>query len=171
MNIKLLVFVLLVLSFGSANAQVFDTLNSAKNKNSVFVEVFGGPAAYSINYQHIASSTTKLAFTYRVGTSFLPNYQTITGYIGGVTMTSNRAFEFLMGLGYYRSKDDSKSTFLGDAPERNDLYVSPQIGYRSQKLSNGLLFRATLTPWLTVNNGLGKVRFTPGFGLSLGKAF
>lgn len=139
--------------------------------NAAFVEALGGLSIYSLNYQRVTTSYTRLSFTYRISAGYIPGHTTLTGYLGGVLGKPSKAFEFLMGAGYYGVKNDNDSSVNFTDTENHNLYITPQVGYRSQKLSNGLLFRATITPWLFVNKGLSNLRYTPGFGLSIGKVF
>lgn len=153
--------------------QTSESFNSQPKKNAIFAEILSGPMIYSLNYQRVnfTNADKKLAFTYKVGGSYLPHYQSITFHSGIVLGKPNRSFEALMGLGYLAANDSKRIYIEGIDPTRNNLFITPQIGYRSQKASNNFLFRATLMPWIIVSPFVGSLRFTPGVGVSIGKAF
>ncbi len=154
-------------------SQTSERFNSQPKKNSVFAEILSGPMLYSLNYQRVnfAGLDKKLSFTYKVGGAYLPHYQSVTFHSGIVMGKPNRSFEALMGLGYLAANDSKRIYIEGIDPTRNNLFLTPQIGYRSQKASNNLLFRVTLMPWIIVSPFVGSLRFTPGVGVSIGKAF
>ena len=149
-----------------------DTWQTSK-QNAAYVEFLGGTSLYSLNFQRITRSSTQLAFTYRLGASYLPGYTTLTSYLGGILGRPKRAFELLVGLGYYGIRDAQPSRVNFDEQTNRNYYFSPQVGYRNQNPKTGLLFRATATPYFYIlkGQGLGPLRHTPGFGLSVGKVF
>lgn len=159
----------------SCLGQSNDSLVSSPKKNAIFTEILSGPEFYSLNYQRIAFTTRqrKVSFTYKVGGTYLRSYQSVTFHSGIVVGKPNRSFEALMGVGYL-TVDYSKTNRLyveGFSLDPRTVFIAPQLGYRSQKLSNGFLFRATLMPWFTISPTVGRLRHTPGFGVSIGKAF
>ena len=140
-------------------------------QNAVYLELAGGPSLYSLNYQRIATSNSRLAFTYRLGSSYIPRFTTAIFYLGGVLGSPRRSVEFLAGVGYLGVKYPSPERVNFAQEQHDNLYLTPQIGYRSQDPKNGFLLRATLTPHLFFGEGLKKLRHTPGFGVSIGKVF
>lgn len=177
-TLSLAVIMILTLLF-QAKAQEKDSLNPDFSKNAVYIEVLGGPQAYSLNYQRLLRSRSGFIPTYRISVSSLVlrksgvtdvyNYASI--HFGGIIGTRKSAFECSLGLGYGNIKDEEQSNFMGEGPQRNFLYLTPQVGYRHQGPRKGFLFRANLTPWFEVSPAIKTLRFTPGFGISIGKAF
>lgn len=163
-------FILLKIAFDELLAQPVDTNPLAYHQNALFVEVFSGPVFYSVNYQRIVPTRTRLAVSYRASASYLSGYQSLGGYIGGLWGKPREAIEFMVGSGLYRSKGEPINV-AGDALLYNHLFLNPQLGFRSERVNKGLLFRATLSPWLLLDDEPRKIRLTPGVGFSIGKVF
>lgn len=99
---------------------------------------------YSINYDRVFNSGNKLNWSYRFGFSYLKDAIAFPLGINCFTGTNNSHLEFSLTVIPYI---DHSATFLSN----NDLsdkyiYVEPGIGYRYQKKSGGLFFKAVFTP-------------------------
>lgn len=162
--------ILLKVTSYELQAQSVDSNHLGHQRNALFLEVFSGPVFYSVNYQRIVPNRSRLAFSYRASASYQQGYQSLSGYVGGLWGQPRKAIEFMLGSGLYRSRGETIN-IAGHAVLYSHLFVNPQLGFRGERTDKGLLIRATLSPWLLLDDEPKKIRFTPGIGFSIGKVF
>ncbi|MBN8826534.1 MULTISPECIES: hypothetical protein [unclassified Spirosoma] len=157
------------------NAQTTPTTFLAKH--TVFAELAGKGAVYSLNYDRIIRQAG-LTWSVRAGTMYLPSTN-ITGAslfvplaINAFTGKRNHHLEFSFGqtLRYFtgytvegqlvKGKLDYPLTFAG-------------VGYRYQKPGGGLFASVTALPSFRPFRGVDGLRvdFLPWLGLGLGRSF
>jgi hypothetical protein len=102
---------------------------------------------YSINYNRIFNIRSKIAYSYRLGFSIIPDglsFPVGLNLING--FTSNLHAEFSFGLSPFI---DRYKSFLGRTDNSDKyLYIFSVIGYRYQRPSEGLYFTAGFSPYI-----------------------
>lgn len=118
------------------------------NKNTVYLEAFGQGFAWSANYDRLFNTEKTFMNSLTVGLVFVP--QSIDfgdGTYVGTPVSFNwllgkKSHHLELGIGvtpmYVQSRYASKSQMLY-------VYASPKIGYRYQRPSGGMFFKATAT--------------------------
>ncbi|HET7229834.1 MAG TPA: hypothetical protein VFJ16_07525 [Longimicrobium sp.] len=137
-------------------------------KNTFYVELLGNAAVYSLNYERFF--TPQLGI--RVGGMFLRGeddsgdeatigiFPVMATYLLG---EGNSHFETGLGVGILTASaniDEIDEDFSG-----SDLYATATLGYRYQKPTGGVIFRAGFTP------AYASGTFIPWVGASVGYAF
>lgn len=143
--------ILLLLVLFSISSKIFasDTTLIFKKRNSFFIEGGGKSLYYSVNYGRIFEQGKKLIFSWRAGFSLLSHDLSIPIAISAFTKGLQHHLEFSFGITPYLK--DYK-TFL----HRNDLsdkqiYITPGIGYRFQKINNNLFISAGIDPLILID--------------------
>jgi hypothetical protein len=154
-------------------SQSLDSTQQQPKKNSIAVEILSGPMWYSLNYQRVNFNypLKKVSFTYKIGSSAIRNYQTVTAHAGVVIGKPSSSLEILLGAGYLRATPERPIWIDQKDLALNNLFVFPQISYRRQRDDKGLVGKVSLMPWIIVSPFVSSIRHTPGIGLSIGKVF
>jgi len=136
-------------------------------RNSLYIEIGGNTGSYSINYDLIICHKNNFKLTGRVGFSILPTNTCPTVFpieLNGLYGKTKQYFEY--GIGY------SPIIYLGKNKEKSSDLILARLGYRYQKTDGGLFFRIGFTPIIkNADDEFGQFRFTPWFGVSIGKTF
>lgn len=118
-------------------------------EHSLFLELGGNAAFYSLNYMVRKIKSDSFKITYRMGFGYVPSsdfvLQTATSVPMEVSIESNPYFkglEFGIGLTYVHFWDEAGTYSQG--------YIVPRIGYRYDFKSGRLFFRAAFTPLFIV---------------------
>ena len=132
--------------------------------NSLYLEVGGSGAFYSINYDRLIGSH----FGARVGFSYfadliLPGF---SAYLYPVSLNcfigeGSSKLELGVGMTFIRGE----IRWFGDDATGNAIFPNLNIGYRYQSEDGGFLFRIGFTPLIT------RHYFQPWGGLSAGFSF
>lgn len=147
-------------------------------KNTIFAELGGKGALYSINYDRIICQGPKLFWSLRVGTMYIPESSVFGSSLflpiglNAFTGKGNHHLEFSIGEtlrifpGY--KTDDQKVRWKFDYP-----FTFIGVGYRYQKPAGGLYVSATLLPSLRPFRGVDglRVEFLPWVGVGIGRSF
>ncbi len=146
------------------------------SRNTFFAEyAFEGPE-YSINYDRIIASGSKLEYSFRIGFSVLKDKIAFPIGAGIITGIKEHHAEFSMTI----TPLIKKVEFTNGAGSDNDafIYLFPGIGYRYQKPSGGIFLRAVAGPVIILDpaendfwNMDPEVRFSfsIGAGISFGR--
>ena len=137
-------------------------------RNTFFVELLGNAAIYSLNYERFFTPQLGL----RVGGSFLRGQNTegddvsvgflpvMATYLLG---EGNSHFETGLGIGIVTASADIEE--VDEEFSGSDVYGTATLGYRYQKPTGGVIFRAGFTPVFAGGN------LIPWAGISVGYAF
>jgi hypothetical protein len=139
-------------------------------KNSVFGELFGNGGLYSINYERSLSKNINA----RIGFSTIATRDFIDKTTSGRITTFPVLLSFLTGK---RSNHIELGTgfLLGNKKDyygtRSIIDITAFAGYRYQPGGRGFLFRAGLTPFLSLNGTNYPDKIFLSGGLSFGYHF
>lgn len=165
---KLLItcFVLISLSHQTSMAQDMKTFTA---RNAVYVELFGTGGVYSLNIDRIILESRSVTYGLRAGAGiygddFDVRKLSVGAY--GLTGANSHHAEFGVG-GVWGNRRNPVKT---ESPEENRFHFVPTVGYRYQKPTGGLLFRASFTPFIPLTSESPKHLF-PWGGLSIGTSF
>ncbi len=154
-----LVFFLLMMCYSVRSQDVYA-------KNAVYLEVLGNGGAYSLNYERAFSPKFLLRVGFASWSSSAPfggdeSITTIPVMINSLFGTGNHKFEGGLGFLLGGEKHSGNEAW----PESSDTIfaLTGVAGYRYQKPSGGIIFRAGLTPFLN----LGDSEY-PDFNFSAG---
>lgn len=140
----------------------------SQTRNTFYVELLGNAAIYSLNYERFF--TPKLGI--RVGGMFLRGetsegdeasvgfFPIMATYLLG---EGNSHFETGLGIGIVTASADIEE--VDEEFSGSDAYATATLGYRYQKPTGGVIFRAGFTPVYAGGNLL------PWAGVSVGYAF
>jgi len=136
--------------------------------NSIYLELGGNAAAYSVNYER--NFEREWGLRMGLGAFKLDNRvefavpMMVNKYWGNSTSgyTSNHKLETGLGLVYFTA--DGKSRIFNDI-HRNTLAATASIGYRYLPKEKGLTFKVAFTPIVTNSYLL------PWIGFSIGTTF
>ena len=152
MNKKKFSVILLLLTGLVANAQ------SSLAKNAVYLEGFGNGGVYSINLERYLSQR----FNVRVGFGYWSSeeefggeetYITVPVMLNSLIGGGNHKIEVGAGVMFGSRKFESGDGFVVRENSNETIFnLTAVAGYRFQKPSGGLLLRAGLTPFLSLNN-------------------
>lgn len=147
---KIILTTFIILKGGSVLAQ------NSKN-NSIYFEALGNGIAYSVNYDKLIPITSKLKFAPRVGFEFIPRDKstlpangkwTIPLEINSLYAASEKQKNFYeAGLGLTLSNivenySINENNEIKPTRIQNAKIVTLRLGYRYQKASGGLMYRA-----------------------------
>ena len=138
-------------------------------RNAFYIELLGTGGPYSLNYERLLSRQNIGGLRYGVGITLLPTYQGLTQRLTKLWGKGEHHAETGLGILVARQNDPEAFDFNNRNGYVIRIHLSPQVGYRYQKNTAGLLFRATYTPW--INYYSGQVRFRNWAGISIGKMF
>jgi hypothetical protein len=169
--------------------------NPASNleRNTIYAEAFGQGFCYSLNYDRLFNADKRFMNSFTAGFVYVPKSM---GFGDGTYIGVPLSYNWLLGKKSHHLELGVGLTALLVNPNSNTVtdfytYLTPKIGYRYQRPSGGLFFKATLTPMIDVmhvstykfeagktrnfssfNNvvGLGYAAF-PWPGLSIGYTF
>jgi hypothetical protein len=136
-------------------------------RNSVFLEIGGSAYFGSINYER----TIKKDLNARIGIFYTPDILVIPLSVSKLFGESKHKFELATGITVARNPNADI-----DGVKKTGIVVllTGFIGYRYQAISKRILFRAGVTPVLSVYDNFSKnnsLRFTPWAGISCGWRF
>ncbi len=168
------ILLLLVLFSISSKILASDTTLIFKKRNSFFIEGGGKSLYYSVNYGRIFKQGKKLIFSWRAGFSLLSHDLSIPIAISAFTKGLQHHLEFSFGITPYL-KDYKTFLHKNDLSDKQ-IYITPGIGYRFQKINNNLFISAGIDPLIlmdpTSNNFLNfKLQFKPTAHLVIGFLF
>jgi hypothetical protein len=153
----LVLFFILIFS----NAFGGDTTVTIK-RNTFFAEAGGKGRYYSLNYERLFKPGRKLIFGWRAGFSILPHDLSIPIAINAFTRGLQHHFEFSLGLTPY-IKDYKTFLHSNDLSDKQ-IYITPGLGYRYQKLNGGFFFTAGIDPLIFMDPPSDDFwNFTPEF--------
>jgi len=140
--LKYLMLILFALNFTKSFSS--DTTLIYKQKNSFFIEAGGKAPAYSLNYARIFKQSHKLIYSWRAGFCLLSHDLSVPLAITAFTKGFQHHFEFSLGLTPYLKK---YKTFLSshDLSDKQ-IYITPGVGYRYQKINNSFFLSAGFDP-------------------------
>lgn len=133
-------------------------------KNSAFVELGGNGVAYSVNYDRIIPISTKLKLAPRVGFEYIPrnkeNFQIYGNWsfplevniLYGKKEDSKNFLETGFGLSLFNLVEGYKQDANGkvlDTDVKMAKVTVLRLGFRHQKPSGGLMYRAGILARLT----------------------
>ena len=144
-----------------ANAFGGDTTSIFK-RNTFFVEAGGKGPYYSVNYDRLFKPGKKLIYSWRVGFSILPHDLSVPLAISAFTKGLKHHLEFSLGLTPYIK---GYKTFLHSKDfSDKQVYITPGIGYRYQKLNGGFFFTTGVDPLVFMDPPSDKFwNFVPEF--------
>lgn len=192
---KSLLYLIVILISFTSNAQE-DIKPISSSKNAIYIEFFGNGFYPSINYERSLFSINNHDFRFRVGLSYIPNFNQLlvsrhswnllysadTRRIFTIPLelcSSNKKFpHFEYGLGFtpqigrYYSKS-SGETWKDGRTYNHFSGIAFRIGYRYESPSGHFLMRLGFTPYLTngFDDKFKNLFFIPMFGYSLGYMF
>ncbi|MDP1803377.1 MAG: hypothetical protein Q8L81_18585 [Bacteroidota bacterium] len=153
-------------------------------RNSLFLEVGGQGGFYSIGYDRILEINGKIRHTSSIGLSYLffgvGSKTNLRPQIFSLPYSNNIVFKngFELGIGatILLYTETRTSYYHGGSSTNTDinpyLFAVPRIGYRYQKNTGGVFFRAALTPLIKLISGDPSFyRVLPWGGISIGKSF
>jgi len=168
------ILVLLMLFSICSKAFAADSTLIFKKKNTFFIEAGGKGPYYSVNYGRIFKQGKNLIYSWRAGFSLLAHDLSVPLAINAFTPGLKHHFEFSLGITPYLK--DYK-TFL-HKPDLSDkqIYITPGIGYRYQKINNDFFLSAGIDPLIFMdlpsdNFWKFKPEFKPSAHLALGFLF
>jgi len=144
-------------------------------RNAVYLELLGNGGLYSVNFEHILHDTLALRVGFATWNSPAIFYDgtppdrfttvpvTVSYLLGG----GERKLELGGGVTFGRATRDR---FASDRRNFSFSSLTGIIGYRSQPLGRGYLFRAGVTPFYSFDQG-DDAYPDPGFTLSAGVSF
>lgn len=152
--------------YGQSDQLINRSTGSKKlsNEHSVYAEILGQGGIYSINYDRIyVKKNTPVAFRLG-GSAFYSDKVLVFNTPMSVTALIGKQidyFEVGMGISHLYAID----TYFKDPTEYAMIYVlaSPILGYRKQ-ISKGVMFRAVLSPLITVLSSERIDRKAPFYG-------
>jgi hypothetical protein len=139
-------------------------------KNAVYFELLGNGGYYSINYERVFHQNIycRIGFATFQSTDLFD--RSVTGRIttipilaGFFTGQNKHHFELGGGLLLGNQTEESETNPICD--------ITSFIGYRYQSLKKGFLFRAGLTPFVSLNDTNYPDTFLLSAGISLGYHF
>ena len=140
----------------------------------LFIEGGGKGPYYSVNYGRIFKQGKKINYAWRAGFSLTAHDLSVPLAISAFTTASKHHFEFSLGLTPYLK--DYK-TFL-HKPDLSDkqIYITPGIGYRFQKINGDFFLSAGIDPLIFMDPPSGifpnfETEFKPTAHLVLGFLF
>ncbi|RYC70643.1 hypothetical protein [Spirosoma sordidisoli] len=162
----ILTFILSVYSLCSQAQKV----KSLTARNTVYLEILGSGALYSINYERLLLQKEKQAYGLRVGTSYFGERPATIALIGELLMLTGKGDHHGdFGLGLTGASGRNNELGLSSFERKTSLFAVPRLGYRYQKLTGGIMLRAGFTPLIRL---IGNSRiFSPSLGLSIGHSF
>lgn len=148
--------------------QAQQTEESKPPVNSIYLEMLGSGLTYTVNYDHIIYREPGLAFSGRVGMSYMPPSLVCcpTSLLVGLNALIGKSIHYTeLGITQMISKSQYES--------RAETQLSLVFGYRYQPKREGVIFRATFTPMWTPFKGESFVNLpiTPYAGASIGYTF
>ena len=168
------IFLLLVLFSICSRVSAADSTILFKKRNALFIEAGGKGPNYSVNYGRTFKQGNKLIYSWRAGFSLLSHDLSIPIAISAFTRGLQHHLEFSIGLTPYLK--DYK-TFL-QKPDLSDkqIYITPGIGYRFQKMNNNFFLTAGIDPLIFIDPPSGnilnvKTGFKPTAHVALGFLF
>ncbi|QPH39816.1 hypothetical protein [Pedobacter endophyticus] len=174
---KHLLTISLFIAFYSAVAQT--------KKNSIYLEGLGNAVVYSVNYDRIFSISDYLKVAPRVGVEYIPRrnlnkYGKFTfpaeiNLLYNQNRSNSNFIEGGLGLTLFSLFDDYEYEVDGNIRDKNyklGIITMLRLGYRHQKPSGGLMYRAGLLVRLSQDDfSKSKVgddlfyRIWPGFSI------
>lgn len=153
---------------------------SAQNeaaKNGIYLELLGNGIIYSVNYERFFNEqfSIRAGFgTFSVGGTFFffPLAINMTTFpILGNYFYGSGSNKLELGAGVLLGSTKIVSGFDNDRDQRSTIFdLTAFTGYRYQNPNGGFIFRAGLTPFLTLSGGDEENR-EKGFALSGGISF
>ncbi|MEO6453157.1 MAG: hypothetical protein ABIN97_03750 [Ginsengibacter sp.] len=143
-------------------------------RNALFIEGGGKGPYYSVNYSRIFKQGNKLIYSWRAGFSLLSHDLSVPLAISAFTSGIQHHLEFSIGLTPYLKgyKTFLKKKDLSD----KQIYITPGIGYRFQKITSSFFIAAGFDPLIFADPPSGnfwnfKPEFKPCGHLVLGLVF
>ena len=151
-----------------------DTTLIFKKKNSFFIEAGGKGPDYSINYSRIFKSGRKFIYSYRAGFSLLAHDLSVPIAISVFTSGLQHHLELSIGITPYLK--DYKTFLHKDDLSDKQIYITPGIGYRYQKINGTFFLTAGVDPLIFMDPPSDNVwnfvpEFKPTGHLALGYVF
>ncbi len=175
--------------FGSCNifcqtALSKDSVLHNYKRNTFFLEFGGQGGFYSIGYDRILEINGKIRHTSSIGLSYLflgvGSNTELRPQIFSLPYSNNIVFKngFELGIGVTIAlyTETRTSYYHGGSSTNTEittyLFAVPRIGYRYQKNTGGIFFRAALTPLVKlISDDPSFSRVFPWGGISIGKSF
>ena len=154
---KIILFILVLISFTSFSQTFIDKDNLISiKKNSLYLELGGSGALYSVNYDRIMKKMKKSMTSFSIGCTYWGKIDYSDGRTDiGIPVSYNYLIgkknnHLELGLGltllYFKIFDN----YLNVKEEQKGIspIFSLKFGYRYQKPTGGIFYRATFTPIL-----------------------
>ncbi len=174
---------LLFLFSVSAVAQIKseDSLLKSIKRNTIYLELAGQGGFYSVGYDRIMHASPKKINSLSLGISYLPynyNDHKTMAYSAALSLNTvySRRLELGIGVTNMNIIEDTYTSYHKDnhsSTERSTLFfLTPKIGFRYQRPTGGLFFRASLMAMVNVFKGYYFYnRLYPWAGISVGHSF
>lgn len=149
LKVALSIFISLLITFSCLSQSEKEQADRLSNKNAIYLELLGSGLFYSINYDRILITKTKLALSGRIGLSYFP----ITNFWDFHTFSIPLELNLLIGKENKYFEIGLSSLYQQNFDEMNtsrSLFGSFRLGYRYQKNDDGLIYRIGLTPLLPI---------------------
>ena len=171
---KKYILLISLLFFTSLKTSAADTTLIFKKKNSFFIEAGGKGPYYSVNYGRIFKNGKKLIYSWRIGFSLLSHDISVPLAISAFTYGVKHHLEFSIGFTPYL-KDYKTFLHKIDLSDKQ-MYITPGIGYRYQKIDNNFFISAGVDPLIFMdppsdNFWNFKPEFKPSAHLAFGFLF
>lgn len=166
-SLKILTNILIF--FSAMNCYAQDSI-PYKARHSIYIEGLGTGVVYSINYEHLIWVKSNHASGFRVGTTYYGITKPTVSLIGELyTITGAGKHHGDFGIGINGGIGPDSRYF--ENVTRSHLFLVPRVSYRYQKPEGGVMFRAGITPFLTISSSEIDRFFSLYFGLSIGRSF
>jgi len=157
-----------------------------EKKNAFYVEALGNARLVSANYERIFNQSGNMKTAIRLGYGFWKvqyggeNFNNSMLPLELNSLIGNKQHHLEIGFGTTVNFEKIRPMFysgFGEVHTVSYLSYHGRIGYRYQKPTGGLLFRASFTPFysrdysFTTGKNDYEKRFYPWVGLSVGYAF
>ena len=200
MKLLLSFFITLISFFCFSQEEVKEDLLVDTKRNTLYLELGGSGALYSVNYDRILTKNKYFATSFSVGATYWEqNYKGSFSYYSnlyGMPISfnflvgkKNHQFESGIGISEFYGTAGSNFYIMVDEEKSITTMLSLKLGYRYQRPTGGMFFRATFTPLIqgweyksikiikddfdvsninTVKTEVDKIGFIPWAGISIG---
>ena len=136
-------FLLIALLAASLSAACSDSTNTIKSRNAFYVALGGQGNKYSVNFERVFHTGSRVNYSYSVGYSRSGKEYSVPVTINAFTTGKQHHLEMSLAMIPYVAKHTfSKGTIDSD----KQMYVKPSVGYRYQKTTSGLFIKASAGP-------------------------